>query len=92
MPPLAAGVFGYPTSFIIARFRHLALIMLTLGLALLLQEIANSASWLTGGSDGLQGIHTWPIFGRFRFDLYGYTAYTLFAGACCLLFFWSRGG
>ena len=49
--------------------------MLTLGLALTLQEIANSASWLTGGSDGLQGIHTWPIFGRFRFDLYGYTAY-----------------
>ena len=72
---LAAGIFGYLTSFIIARFRHLALIMLTLGLALLLQEIANSASWLTGGSDGLQGIHTWPIFGRFRFDLYGYTAY-----------------
>jgi branched-chain amino acid transport system permease protein len=50
--------------------------MLTLGLALLLQEIANSASWLTGGSDGLQGIHTWPIFGRFRFDLYDYTAYS----------------
>ena len=73
---LAAGIFGYLTSFIIARFRHLALIMLTLGLALLLQEIANSASWHTGGSDGLQGIHTWPIFGRFRFDLYGYTAYT----------------
>src|SRR5215472_15373099 len=45
---LAAGIFGYLTSFIIARFRHLALIMLTLGLALLLQEIANSASWLTG--------------------------------------------
>jgi len=73
---LAAGIFGYLTSFIIARFRHLALIMLTLGLALLLQEIANSASWLTGGSDGLQGIHTWPIFGRFRFDLYDYTAYS----------------
>ena len=73
---LAAGIFGYLTSFIIARFRHLALIMLTLGLALLLQEIANSTSWLTGGSDGLQGIHTWPIFGRFRFDLYGYTAYS----------------
>ena len=29
---LAAGVFGYLTSFIIARFRHLALIMITLGL------------------------------------------------------------
>jgi branched-chain amino acid transport system permease protein len=66
-----AGIFGYLTSFIIARFRHLALIMITLGLGLLLQEAANSASWLTGGFDGLQGIHTWPIFGKFRFDLYG---------------------
>jgi branched-chain amino acid transport system permease protein len=73
---LAAGLFGYLTSFIIARFRHLALIMITLGMGLVLQEAANSASWLTGGFDGLQGVHTWPIFGRIRFDLWGYTAYS----------------
>jgi branched-chain amino acid transport system permease protein len=72
---LAAGIFGYLTSFIVAWFRHLALIMITLGIGLVLQEAANSASWLTGGFDGLQGIHTWPILGRFHFDLYGYTAY-----------------
>ncbi len=71
----AAGLFGYLTSFIIARFRHLALIMITLGIGLLLQEAANSASWLTGGFDGLQGIHTWPILNRYDFDLYGQTAY-----------------
>ena len=87
---LAAGAFGYLTSFIIARFRHLALIMLTLGLALLLQEIANSATWLTGGSDGLQGIHTWPIFGRFRFDLYGYTAYTYSLAVLFIVFLVAR--
>ena len=87
---LAAGIFGYLTSFIIARFRHLALIMLTLGLALLLQEIANSASWLTGGSDGLQGVHTWPIFGRFRFDLYGYTAYTYSLAVLFVVFLVAR--
>jgi branched-chain amino acid transport system permease protein len=75
MAALAAGIFGYLTSFIIARYRHLALIMITLGIGLLLQEAANSASWLTGGFNGLQGIHTWSIFGRFHFDLYGYTAY-----------------
>src|SRR5262249_16226804 len=45
------------------------------GIGLLLQEAVNSASWLTGGFDGLQGIHTWPIAGHFRFDLYGYNAY-----------------
>ncbi len=58
-----------------ARFRHLALIMITLGIGLVMQEAANSANWLTGGSDGLQGIHTWPLFGKIKFDLYGYTAY-----------------
>src|ERR1700744_6442935 len=36
-----AGLAGYATSFIIARFRHLALIMLTLGFGLLLGELAN---------------------------------------------------
>jgi len=70
-----AGAAGYATSFIIARVRHLPLIMITLGLGLLLHEAANSASWLTGGSDGLQGVRMWPLFGTFRFDLYGYTAY-----------------
>src|SRR5260370_15718061 len=66
---LAAGVFGYLTSFIVARFRHLPLIMITLGIGLLLQEAANSASWLTGGFDGLQCISTWPIARRVRFVL-----------------------
>jgi branched-chain amino acid transport system permease protein len=49
--------------------------MITLGLGFLLLEAANSASWLTGGSDGLQGIRIGPLLGIFRFDLYGYTAY-----------------
>src|SRR5262249_58597205 len=46
----AAGLLGYLASFIIARFRHLALIMITLGLGLLLAEAAHSAHWLDGGS------------------------------------------
>jgi len=71
-----AGAVGYITSFIIAKFRHLPLIMLTLGIGLLLYEAANSASWLTGGADGLQGINIWPLFNTFDFDLWGYTAYT----------------
>lgn len=71
-----AGIAGYATSFIIARFRHLTLIMITLGLGFLLHEAANQASWLTGGSDGLQGVSIGPLLGYFPFDLYGYTAYT----------------
>jgi branched-chain amino acid transport system permease protein len=72
----AAALLGYASSFVIARFRHLTLIMITLGLGLLLQEAANSASWLTNGSDGLQGVNIWPLLGHFDWDLYGYTAYS----------------
>jgi branched-chain amino acid transport system permease protein len=72
----AAGLLGYLTSFIVAPFKHLALIMITLGIGLLLAEAANSASWLTGGADGLQGVRMWKLLGLFPFDLYGYAAYT----------------
>jgi len=72
---LVAGIAGFAASLIVSRFRHLALIMITLGMGLLLAEAANSASWLTGGADGLQGVKMWPIFNKFRFDLYGYTGY-----------------
>ena len=87
---IAAGIFGYLTSFIIARFRHLALIMITLGIGLVLQEAFNSAGFITGGFDGLQGVHTWPIFGRFRFDLYGYTAYTYSLAGLFVIFLIAR--
>lgn len=72
---LVAGVVGYATSFIIARFRHLALIMITLGICLMFYEAANLAGWLTGGADGLQGIKIGALLGTFKFDLYGRTAY-----------------
>jgi len=70
-----AGIVGYLLSHIIVRFRHLTLIMLTLGIGLLLHEVANSATWLTGGADGLQGVKVTSVLG-FRFDLYGRTAYS----------------
>ncbi len=72
---LAAMALGYATSFIIVRIGQFALIMVTIGLGLILYELANSAHDLTGGDDGLQGIRMWPVFDYFRFDLYGYTAY-----------------
>jgi len=87
---LAAGLFGYLTSFVVARFRHLALIMITLGIGLVMQEAANSAGWITGGFDGLQGIHTWPLFGRIKFDLYGYAAYGYALAVLFLIFLVAR--
>ena len=71
---LAAGVAGYVLSHIVVRFRHLALIMLTMGFGLLLHEAANSASDLTGGADGLQGFHVPAVLG-FKFDMFGRAAY-----------------
>src|SRR6185437_7516451 len=66
---VAAGLIGYAASFIVSRFRHFTLIMITLGLGLLAYEAANRAHWLTGGSDGLQGIQISPLLGVFKFDL-----------------------
>jgi len=86
---LAAGLLGYVTSHVIVRFRHLALIMLTLGLGLLLAEVANSASGLTGGADGLQGVKMAPLLG-FKFDLYGRTAYAYSLAVLFLLFLIAR--
>jgi branched-chain amino acid transport system permease protein len=87
---LVAGLVGYAASFVIARFRHLALIMITLGMGLLLHEAANSASWLTGGADGLQGVRVWRLLGAFRFDLYGYTAYAYSLAVLFLAFLGTR--
>jgi branched-chain amino acid transport system permease protein len=86
---LAAGLLGYLTSHVIVRFRHLALIMLTLGLGLLLAEAANSASWLTGGADGLQGVKMAPLLG-FKFDLYGRTAYAYSLAVLFIVFVIAR--
>ena len=87
---LVAGIGGYAMSFIICRFRHLALIMITLGLGLLLHEAANSASALTGGADGLQGVKLWPLLGEFKFDLYGRTAYVYSLVVLFLVFLVAR--
>ena len=51
---------------------------------------SNSASWLTGGSDGLQGVSVWPLFGLFKFDLYGTTAYAYSLAVLFVLFLLAR--
>jgi branched-chain amino acid transport system permease protein len=86
----AAGLVGFAVSFIVSRFRHFTLIMITLGLGLLAFEAANRAHWLTGGSDGLQGVSIWPVLGIFKFDLYGYTAYCYSLAVLFVLFLGAR--
>jgi len=45
--------------------------MVTLGIALLLEALAERFSNITGGTDGLQGIEMQPILGLFAFDMFG---------------------
>jgi branched-chain amino acid transport system permease protein len=85
-----AGLVGLVASVLIVRVQHLALIMITLGLGLLTYELANAMTWLTGGTDGLTGVDTWPVLGSFRFDLWGYTAYGYALAVLFLGFLFSR--
>ena len=71
---VAATALGAVCSFTIMRGTDLTRLMVTLGMALLLLELANKLDWLTGGSDGLQGVTMGPLLGRFEFDLVGQTA------------------
>ena len=46
----------------------------TLGVALVLREVANRLD-ITGGADGLQGIVMEPVLGHFEFDIFGTTGF-----------------
>jgi branched-chain amino acid transport system permease protein len=72
---VAAALLGALSSLLVLRGSDLTRLMVTLGVALVLLELANKLDWLTGGTDGLQGVVMAPLLGRFEFDLYGRTAY-----------------
>ena len=69
-----AALLGALASVTILRGSDLTRLMVTLGTALLLLELANKLDWLTGGADGLQGVVMGKVLGLFEFDLFGRTA------------------
>ena len=71
---VAAALLGAVSSVLVMRGSDLARLMITLGVAALLYELANKLEF-TGGADGLQGVTMGPLLGKFEFDLYGRTAY-----------------
>ena len=91
---LIAGVgsmaLGFVTSFLVLRGSDLTRLMVTLGVALLLREVANRFGWLTGGADGLQGVIIGPLFGTFRFDMFGHTGYAYSLIVLFILFLIAR--
>jgi branched-chain amino acid transport system permease protein len=72
---LAATVAGFATSFLVIRGVDLTRLMVTLGIALLLEALAERYSNITGGTDGLQGIEMAPVAGLFAFDMFGRTGF-----------------
>ena len=87
---LAAALAGFVTSFLVLRGADLTRLMVTLGVALVFGEIANQASWLTGGADGLQGVSMGPILGLFEFDIFGRVAHAYTLAILFLLFLLAR--
>src|SRR5262249_24247633 len=72
---LAAALLGFATSFLVLRGSDLTRLMVTLGVALILREIANQIPDVTGGADGLQGLTVAPILGTFAFDIFAHVSY-----------------
>lgn len=87
---LVSALVGFITSFLVLRGADLTRLMVTLGVAMMLYELANKLTNLTGGVDGLQGIEMKPLFGLFSFDMVGKTAYWYAIGVLFVLFWVAR--
>jgi branched-chain amino acid transport system permease protein len=84
---LFAAILGFLSSFLLLRGSELARLMVTLGVALMLYELANKFSDITGGVDGIPGIEVKPVLGLFEFDLFGRVGY-IYSVVVLFLLFW----
>ena len=89
-------LLGLVTSVLILRGSDLTRLMVTLGVASILYELANKLDWLTGGADGLQGVVMGPLTipvtrcTASTFDLAGRTAYAYTLVVLALVLFVAR--
>ncbi|MCL4676302.1 MAG: branched-chain amino acid ABC transporter permease [Pararhodobacter sp.] len=73
---MAAGAaIALISGLLLMRANGLTLIMLSIGVAQVLHEIANRARDVTGGADGMPGIRMGPVLGLWQFDFIGRTGY-----------------
>src|SRR6202043_2745728 len=87
---LAAAVVGFLTSFLVIRGVDLTRLMVTLGIALLLEALGERFSNITGGTDGLQGIEMAPVLGLFTFDMFGKVGFFYALAVLFVLFLLAR--
>ena len=85
---MVSAALGLLTSLLVLRGADLTRLMVTLGVAMMLFELANKMGSLTGGVDGLQGMEMQPVLGSFRFDMVGKTAFW-YALIVLFLLFWA---
>ena len=71
-----SALVGLLTSVLVMRGSDLTRLMVTLGVASILHELANKLGWLTGGADGMTGVPMVPLFGHIEFDIFGRVAYS----------------
>ena len=71
----AGTVMGLISGALIARFRALPQLVLSIAVGQLVAALANKLQGLTGGSDGLSGISPGKVLGLYNFDMYSRTAY-----------------
>ena len=87
---VAGALVGFATSILVVRGSDLARLMVTMGIGLMLFEVANQVPSITGGADGLSGVTMDKVFGIFPFDLTGSTAYVYSLGVLFVLFVIAR--
>lgn len=83
---VVCALLGYLLSYLVVRGADLTRLMITIGVCVLLAELANRLGSITGGTNGLQGIEMRPVFGRFAFDLWGRTAFFYSFGVVLAMF------
>jgi branched-chain amino acid transport system permease protein len=74
---VAGALAGAVSGALIVRYAGLPQLVLSIAIVQLTYALANKASSVTGGSDGLSGIAPTPVLGLFEFDLWGRTGYLL---------------
>jgi branched-chain amino acid transport system permease protein len=65
-----AALVGFATAPLLLRGADLTRLMVTMGVALMLGELANKVAWLTGGADGLN-FSVAPLFGLYSIGSIG---------------------
>ncbi|MCF6326612.1 MAG: branched-chain amino acid ABC transporter permease [Devosiaceae bacterium] len=84
---IVGAIIAFISGLFLMRAHGLTLLMLTIAVAQILQEIINKERAITGGSDGLLGIDMDPIFGIYAFDFFGKTGYLYALTVLVIVFF-----